>query len=228
MRTETHTNQKEQNIVSSNYSYPIPPDELITEIDDEHDANVIYQHRNESILHPIEEATLARGETVLDLGCGGGEDVITAAKRIGATGKAYGLDHNGPFLVEAAYEAKQSEVSNIEWLEADITKIPLPDNSIDVIISYAALTLVADKKSAFSESARVLKPGGRFVVMDCVTSPNMREYLRGMHASGAVRKSKYYLDRTLTIAKYTAFLTESEPYQIEVYNTKYKYTNKTK
>src|SRR5690349_5931516 len=147
--------------------------------------------------NPTAVADLHEGETVLDLGSGGGIDVILSAKRVGPTGTAYGVDMTDEMLALAAKNAKGAEVSNVHFLKGAIESVPLPDNTIDVIISNCVINLSGDKDRVLAEAFRVLKPGGRLAVSDVVVRGEVPANIRKSIElwvgciAGALEESEY-------------------------------------
>jgi arsenite methyltransferase len=157
--------------------------------------------------NPTALAELKAGETVLDLGSGGGIDVLLSAKRVGPTGKAYGLDMTDEMLALANENKLKAGAQNVEFLKGEIEKIPLPDNTVDVIISNCVINLSADKQRVIEEAFRVLKPGGRFAVSDVVVRGDVPdEVKRNMElwvgcVAGALQETEY--ERLLNAAGFT-------------------------
>ena len=147
--------------------------------------------------NPTALAELKPGETVLDLGSGGGIDVLLSARRVGPTGKAYGLDMTDEMLALAEENRLKSGLANVKFLKGEIEAIPLPDNSVDVIISNCVINLAGDKDVVLREAFRVLKPGGRFAVSDIVVRGEVPDAIRKSMESwvgcvaGALSETEY-------------------------------------
>jgi len=179
--------------------------------------------------NPTALIQLSEGETVLDLGSGGGIDVLLSAKRVGPTGKAYGLDVTDDMLALARENQRQAGADNVEFLKGEIENIPLPNESVDVVISNCVINLSADKSRVLREAFRVLKPGGRFAVSDVVVNGAVPEEVRQSMLlwvgciAGALEREDYraklvdagFADisfettRTYNIADARVFLTEA-------------------
>ena len=170
--------------------------------------------------NPTALAELKTGEIVLDLGSGGGIDVLLSARRVGPTGKAYGLDMTDEMLALANENKRKAGVSNVEFLKGEIEHIPLPDNSVDVIISNCVINLSADKDRVIQEAFRVLKPGGRFAVSDVVTKGEMLPEIRKSVLmwvgciSGALEENEY-LDKLKAAGFVNVELEPTRIYHVE-------------
>lgn len=170
--------------------------------------------------NPTALIELQAGQVVLDLGSGGGIDVLLSARRVGPTGKAYGLDMTDDMLALARENQRQAGVENVEFLKGEIENIPLPDNSVDVLISNCVINLSADKDRVLREAFRVLRPGGRFAVSDVVTRGAVPEQVRRSMllwvgcVAGALDEQEY-LDK-LRAAGFEAASTEiTREYNVE-------------
>ena len=128
--------------------------------------------------NPTALAALAEGETVLDLGSGGGIDVLLSARRVGPSGRVYGLDANPAMLRLARANAARAGATNVTFLEGDIERIPLPDASVDIVLSNCVINLSTDKAATLREAFRVLRPGGRFAVTDLVVRGALPDRVR--------------------------------------------------
>ena len=170
--------------------------------------------------NPTRLAELKPGETVLDLGSGGGIDVLLSARRVGPAGKAYGVDMTEEMLALARENQRKSGLENVEFLQGDIESIPLPGNSVDVVISNCVINLSADKSLVLREAFRVLKPGGRFAVSDVITRGDVPSELRQSMLlwvgclAGALEEAEYV--RTLAMAGFESIAVEpTRIYNIE-------------
>jgi SAM-dependent methyltransferase len=170
--------------------------------------------------NPTALIELKPGETVLDLGSGGGIDVLLSAQRVGPTGKAYGIDMTDDMLALARENQRQAGVENVEFLKGEIENIPLSDNSVDVVISNCVINLSADKERVLREAFRVLKPGGRFAVSDVVARGEVPDAVRESMAlwvgciAGALEENEY--TAKLAKAGFTAISVEpTRIYSIE-------------
>jgi arsenite methyltransferase len=161
--------------------------------------------------NPTAVADLRAGEVVLDLGSGGGIDVILSARRVGPTGKAYGLDMTDEMLDLARRNAVEAGVDNVEFLRGHIEAIPLPHESVDVVISNCVINLSTDKAAVLREAGRVLRPGGRFAVSDVVADADVDDAVRQ-----SIDQWTGCVAGALTAADYTALLDEAGFRDIEI------------
>jgi arsenite methyltransferase len=164
--------------------------------------------------NPTAVAELHEGEAVLDLGSGGGIDVLLSARRVRPSGRAYGLDMTDEMLELARENQRKAEVENVEWLKGTIEQIPLPDESVDVVISNCVINLSADKRKVLREAARVLRPGGRFAVTDVVADEKMPESVRN-----DMRQYTGCIAGALTPSEFERALVDSGLRDIEVRET---------
>ena len=164
--------------------------------------------------NPTAVAELREGETVLDLGSGGGIDVLLSAKRVGPTGKVYGVDMTDEMLALAQRNAREAGVRNVHFLKGLIEDVPLPAESVDVVLSNCVINLSTDKPQVLRETARVLKPGGRFAVSDVIADPGMDDATRNDLAQyvGCIAGA-------LTHDEYTRYLTAAGLTDIEITET---------
>ncbi|MGB9751987.1 MAG: methyltransferase type 11 [Roseiflexus castenholzii] len=159
--------------------------------------------------NPVALASLRTGEVVLDLGSGGGLDVLLAAQRVGATGYVYGLDMTDEMLSVARRNAERAGATNVEFLKGDIERIPLPSNTVDVIISNCVINLTPDKALALGEAFRVLKPGGRLAISDIVIDGDLRRF---PVTEGQIRAALSWtgcIAGALTIEEYRTLLSDA-------------------
>jgi arsenite methyltransferase len=164
--------------------------------------------------NPTAMADLHPGEAVLDLGSGGGIDVLLSARRVGPTGTAYGLDRTDEMLDLARANQAKAGIENVHWLKGHIEAIPLPDQTVDVVLSNCVINLSIDKPQVLRETARVLKRGGRFAVSDVIADPGMDDATRGDLAQyvGCVAGA-------LTAEQYTRYLADAGLTDIEITET---------
>jgi ubiquinone/menaquinone biosynthesis C-methylase UbiE len=164
--------------------------------------------------NPTAVATLHEGETVLDLGSGGGIDVLLSARRVGPTGTVYGLDMTDEMLDLARANQAKAGIENVHWLKGHIEAIPLPAGAVDVVLSNCVINLSTDKPQVLRETARVLKPGGRFAVSDVIADPGMDDATRADLAQyvGCIAGA-------LTADEYTRYLADAGLAEIEIVET---------
>ena len=163
---------------------------------------------------PTAIAELHEGETVLDLGSGGGADVLISARRVGATGKAIGLDMTDEMLALARKNAADAGVTNVEFIKGYIEEMPLPDASVDVVISNCVINLSGDKQRVIEEAARVLRPGGRFAVSDVIADAGLDEAIRDDLAARTA-----CIAGALTRDEFRSFLTAAGLDDVEITET---------
>jgi ubiquinone/menaquinone biosynthesis C-methylase UbiE len=163
---------------------------------------------------PTAVVDLHEGETVLDLGSGAGADVLISAKRVGPTGRAIGLDMTDEMLALARANAREAGARNVEFVKGHIEQIPLPDASVDVVISNCVINLSADKPQVLREAARVLRPGGRFAVSDVIADPDMDDATRA-----DMQQYVGCIAGALTRAQYTDHLTAAGLTDIDITET---------
>jgi arsenite methyltransferase len=164
--------------------------------------------------NPTAVAALRSGEIVLDLGSGGGIDVLLSARRVGPSGKAYGLDMTDEMLALARENQRKAGVENVEWLRGEIEEIPLPSESVDVVISNCVINLSGDKPKVIAEAARVMKPGGRLAVSDVIADEDMDDATRADMA-----KWTGCIAGALTRAEFEEALTAAGLVEVEVTET---------
>ena len=164
--------------------------------------------------NPLAIADLAEGETVLDLGSGGGIDVLLSARRVGRAGRAFGLDMTDEMLELARRNAEEAGAANVEFLKGRIEDIPLPADSVDVVISNCVINLSTDKPKVLREAARVLKPGGRFAVSDVVADPDLDDQTRS-----DLEQWTGCIAGALTEAEYRRLLAEAGFQAVEIVQT---------
>jgi len=201
-------------------------DPITTNLYDQAQAGLVPEDALKASLgcgNPTALAQLIPGETVLDLGSGGGIDVLLSARRVGPTGKAYGLDMTDEMLALARENQRQAGVENVEFLKGEIENIPLPDNSVDVIISNCVINLSADKDRVLREAFRVLKPGGRFAVSDVVVHGDVPAEVRA-----SVLLWVGCIAGALQDTEYTSKLTEAGFEAIEVEPTRTYYVEEAR
>ena len=170
--------------------------------------------------NPTALAELKTGERVLDLGSGGGIDVLLSAKRVGPSGKAYGLDMTDEMLALARENQRKAGIENVEFLRGEMEDIPLPDNSVDVVISNCVINLSADKDRVLREAFRVLKPGGRFAVSDIVVRGEIpREIRRSVElwvgCMGGALEEREYLAKLATAGFETVTVEATRVYRVD-------------